>query len=55
MMRCPLRTILVVAIMVATFAQPVLAPHCAWSELSGMCSPGDDGGCAWDNSAGTCW
>jgi hypothetical protein len=55
MMRCLLRTILIVAIMVATFAQPVLAPYCAWSELSGMCYPGDDGGCVWDDSAGTCW
>jgi hypothetical protein len=50
-----LRSMLIAAILVATFAQPALRPYCAWSELAGYCSPGDDGGCVWDDSAGTCW
>jgi hypothetical protein len=55
MIRHLLRNLLIAAIMVATFAQPVLAPHCEWAELSGICYPGDDGGGTWDDSAGTCW
>ena len=25
------------------------------TSIGRYCSPGDDGGCAWDDSAGTCW
>jgi hypothetical protein len=54
MMRCLQKSLLVVAILLAIFSQPVLAPHCEWSELAGYC-PSDGDGCAWDDSAGTCW
>jgi hypothetical protein len=55
MKRYVLRSVLVAGIMAGIFAQPLLTPHCSWSELSGSCIAGDGGGCAWDDSAGTCW
>jgi hypothetical protein len=50
-----LRGLILASILWAIFAQPLLGPHCSWSEFAGYCYPGDDGGCAWDDSAGTCW
>jgi hypothetical protein len=55
MMRYLLRGVALCAILWVLFAQPLLTPHCSWSELAGYCSPGDDGGCTWDDSTGTCW
>jgi hypothetical protein len=49
------RSVLVAGILAAIFAGPVLTPHREWSELAGSCIAGDDGGCAWDDSAGACW
>jgi hypothetical protein len=55
MLRQLMRSVLVAGIMAAIFAQPALRPYCSWSALAGSCIAGDDGGCAWDDSAGTCW
>jgi hypothetical protein len=48
-----MRSVLVAGIVMAIFAQPLLRPYCSWSELVGYCD--DGGGCAWGDSAGTCW
>ena len=53
MIRALLRGVALYGILWALFAQPALRPYCAWSELAGYCD--DGGGCAWDDSAGTCW
>jgi hypothetical protein len=55
MIRALLRGVALYGILWALFAQPLLTPSCGWSELAGYCPPGDEGGCVWDDSAGTCW
>jgi hypothetical protein len=54
-MRQLLRGVVLAGIMAALFAHPVLAPHCEWSELSGSCIAGDDGGCLWMGDSDVCW
>jgi hypothetical protein len=49
------RSVALCGILWALFAQPALRPYCSWSELSGSCIAGDEGGCLWMGNIDVCW
>jgi hypothetical protein len=55
MIRALLRGVALCGILWALFAQPLLGPHCSWSEIAGYCYPGEDGGCVWTGDSDVCW